>query len=90
MYGSTTKSDVVKRSDCTYTSVWEHYQGDVVKRSDCIQVYGSTTKGGVVKRSDCILVYGSTTKGGAVKRSECKYSTIHIGMVLYSQSFQSQ
>ena len=35
MYGSTTKGDVVKRSDCilVYGST---IKGDVVKRSDCI------------------------------------------------------
>ena len=51
MYGSTTKGDVVKRSDCmlVYGSITK---GDVVKRSDCILVYWSTTKGDVVKRSD--------------------------------------
>ena len=56
--GSTTKGDVVKRSDCilVYGSTTK---GGVVKRTDCILVYGSTTKGGVVKRSDCILVYQS-------------------------------
>ena len=70
MYGSTTKGDVVKRTDCilVYGSTTK---GDVVKRTDCILVYGSTTKGDVVKRSDCILVYGSTAKGGVVKRSDC-------------------
>ena len=43
VYGSTTKGDVVKRSDCilVYGSTTK---GDVVKRSDCILVYGSTTK----------------------------------------------
>ena len=70
MYGSTTKGDVVKRSDCilVYGSTTK---GDVVKRSDCILVYGSTTKGDVVKRSDCILVYGRTTKGDVIYRSNC-------------------
>ena len=50
MYGSTTKGDVVKRSDCilVYGSTTK---GGVVKRSDCILLYGSTTNGGVVKRS---------------------------------------
>ena len=49
MYGSTTKGDVVKRSDCilVYRSTTK---GDVVKRSDCILVYGSTTKGGVINK----------------------------------------
>ena len=53
MYGSTTKGDVVKRSDCilVYGSTTK---GDVVKRSDCILVYGSTNEGDVVKRSDCM------------------------------------
>ena len=53
VYGSTTKGDVVKRSDgiLVYGSTTK---GGVVKRSDCILVYGSTTKGDVVKRSDCI------------------------------------
>ena len=52
MYGSTTKGDVVKRSDCTlvYGSTTK---GDVAKRSDCTLVYGSTTKGDVVKRFNC-------------------------------------
>ena len=38
VYGSTTKSDVVKRSDCipVYGSTTK---GDVVKRSDCILAY---------------------------------------------------
>ena len=60
MYGSTTKGDVVKRSDCilVYGSTTK---GDVKKRSDCILVYGSTTKGDVKKRSDCILVYVCVT-----------------------------
>ena len=56
VYGSTTKGDVVQRSDCILV-YWSTTKGDVVKRSDCILVYGNTTKGGVVKRSDCILVY---------------------------------
>ena len=70
MYGSTTKGDVVKRSDCilVYGSTTK---GGVVKGSDCILVYESTTKGDVVQRSDCILVYGNTTKGGVVQRSDC-------------------
>ena len=54
MYGSTTKGDVVKRSDCilVYGSTTK---GDVVKRCDCILVYGSTSKGDVVKRSNHTL-----------------------------------
>ena len=53
MYGSTTKGDVVKRSDCilVYGSTTE---GDIVKMSDCILVYESTTKGDVVKRCGCV------------------------------------
>ena len=70
MYGSTTKGDVVKRSDCILVN-GSTTKGDTVKRSDCILVNGSTTKGDAVKRSDCILVYGSTTKGDVVKRSDC-------------------
>ena len=49
MCGSTTKGDVVKRSDCilVYGSTTK---GDVVKRSDCTLVCGSTTKGDIVER----------------------------------------
>ena len=67
MKGSTTKGDVVKRSDCilVYGSTTK---GDVVKRSDCILVYGSTTKGDVVKRSDCILVRIWENYQGGVKK----------------------
>ena len=52
MYGSTTKGDAVKRSDCilVYGSTTK---GDVVKTSDCILVYGSTTDDDVVKRTWC-------------------------------------
>ena len=70
MYGSPTKGDVVKRSDCILV-YGRTTKDDVVKRSDCILVYENTTKGDVVKRSDCILVYGSTTKGVVVRRSDC-------------------
>ena len=84
MYGSITKGDVVKRSDCilVYGSTTK---GDVVRRSDCILVYGSITKGDVVKRSDCILVYGSTTKGDVVRRSDCilVYGSTTKGDVVY-------
>ena len=46
MYESTTKGDVVKRSNCilVYGSTTK---GDAVKWFDCILVYGSTTKGDV-------------------------------------------
>ena len=54
VYGSTTKGDVVKRSDCILV-YGSPTKGDVVKRSDCILLYGSNIKGDIVKRSDCIL-----------------------------------
>ena len=54
MYGSTTKGDAVKRSDCilVYGSTTK---GDVVKRSDCTLLHGSTTKGkgnDIMKRNE--------------------------------------
>ena len=78
MYGSTTKGDVVKRSDCilVYGSTTK---GGVVKRSDCILLYGSTTNGGVVKRSDYITVFTS-----ALPPSLC------AGCVLESQNLQKR
>ena len=86
MYRSTTKGDVVKRSDCIL--VYESTTKGDVKRSHSILVYGSTTKGDGVKRSDCILVYGSTTKGDVVKRSDCTTNTyvhahVHIVRLTY-------
>ena len=77
MYGSTTKGDVVKRSDCilVYGSTTK---GDVVKSSDCILVYGTTTKGDVVKSSDCILVYGTTTKSDISMSKYISLTPIHF------------
>ena len=61
MYGSTTKGDVVKRSDCilVYGSTTK---GDVMKRSDCILVYESTTKDDVTYiEPNCILLFHFST-----------------------------
>ena len=74
MYGSTTKGDVVKRSD--YILVYgSTTNGDVVKRSNCILVYGSTTKGDVVKRSDCNTIFTSVP-----------LTSLCVGCVLGSQN----
>ena len=52
MYGSTTKGNVVKRSDCilVYGSTTK---GDVVKRSDCILVRIWEHYQGGVKKPGC-------------------------------------
>ena len=75
MYGSTTKGDVVKRSDCilVYGSTTK---GDVVKRSDCILMYGSTTKGDFVKRSEYIWL--GFTKVYTVVQLEYTINITHV------------
>ena len=75
MYGSTTKGDAVKRSDCilVYGSTTK---GDVVKRSDCILVYQSTTKGDVVKDS-------------TISHSSSYYPRLQMILKMQSTSIQS-
>ena len=62
MYGSTTKGDVVKRSNCILV-YGNTTKGDVVKRSDCILVYGGTSKG------DCTTIMYVLVH--AVERTPC-------------------
>ena len=84
MYGSTTKGDVVKRSDCilVYGSTTK---GGVVKRSDCIPVYGSTTKGDV-KRFDCTKVHTTTVCVLLLFILLCIYTVLHITMTMFVMS----